>query len=281
VKEPGIARLVTTADAARLGGYAERFVRLEVDAEWLNELAALAQARHGTLRTLAQRALRFYVSDFDANAITRMYRMLLLPRGAWQRLLGSAVSGHLLDVGAGAGDVTLELAQCFDAVTVSEISRGMQRRLRKLGFQCLPHDLSEVAPDAAGYDAVALLNVLDRCASPRKLLRNSLRALRPGGHLIVALALPYRPFYFDGSSTPDPLERLDLELGAVTWEDGARRLVERELLPLGLELVRLARAPYLSAGDSARALYEHDDVIGLLQKPSESAEALARRAPGD
>jgi hypothetical protein len=89
--------------------------------------------------------------------------------------------------------------------------------------------------------------------------------------------LPYRPFYLDGPSTPEPLERLECDPGAPAsatgatgatpqWEDGARRFIERDLLPLGLQLECFARAPYLSAGDSARPLYELDDVVVLLTK---------------
>ena len=87
--------------------------------------------------------------------------------------------------------------------------------------------------------------------------------------LVVALALPYQPFYFAGPATPEPLERLECEPGkgeASGWEDGARRFIERDLLPLDLTLESFARAPYLSAGDSARALYELDDVVVVLSK---------------
>jgi SAM-dependent methyltransferase len=109
--------------------------------------------------------------------------------------------------------------------------------------------------------------VLDRCQRPRRLLRNCLASLKPGGTFIVALALPYRPFYFDGPSTPDPLERLECDPGPTgSWEDAARRFIERDLLPLDLTLERFARAPYLSAGDSASALYELDDVVVVLSK---------------
>jgi hypothetical protein len=43
-------------------------------------------------------------------------------------------------------------------------------------------------------------------------------------------------------------------------------LIERDLLPLGLTLECFARAPYLSAGDSRRELYELDDVVLVLTK---------------
>lgn len=87
----------------------------------------------------------------------------------------------------------------------------------------------------------------------------------------MALALPYQPFYFSGPVTPEPLERLDCEPENASWEDRARRLLERELLPLGLKLERFARAPYLSAGDSKRELYELDDVVVLLRNGNISA----------
>ncbi len=262
-----VAQLRTAAERSRLGALAERFVELPVDAEWLSEVAALAQRRHGALRTYAQRLARLYLSDFDANALTGMYRMQLLPRGAWQRLLGEHTPGRLLDVGAGSGDVTGPLASCFDAVETTEVSRGMAKRLARRGLPCHVLDLSVEPLDVGPFAAVSLLNVLDRCRVPHTLLQRAVGLLAPGGRLIVALALPYQPFYFDGPTTPDPEQRLACEpQSSPTWEDGARRFIERDLLPLGLHLECFARAPYLSAGDSKRTLYELDDVVVVLSK---------------
>lgn len=261
------ARLVTSAHLERLGSFAPRFHELAVDDAWRAEIEALLQGRHGRLRTYAQRLARVYLSDFDANALTGMYRMQLLPAHAWRRLLEGRGGGRLLDVGAGSGDVTLPLAACFDRVEATEVSRGMARKLARRGVRCHAVDLTAAPLDAPPFDAVSLLNVLDRCERPRQLLCHALRALKPGGTLIVALALPYRPFYFVGPSTPEPLERLECDPGpGGGWEDAARRFIERDLLPLGLALERFARAPYLSAGDSARQLYELDDVVVVLTK---------------
>lgn len=261
------ARLVTSADLPRLGGFAARFRELSVDAEWRAEIAEVASARHGKLRTLLQRVARIYLSDFDANALTGMYRMHLLSPGAWRRLLGEHAGGRLLDVGAGSGDVTRAIGSCFDSVEATEVSRGMARRLARRGVRCHRVDLAALPLDAPSFDAVSLLNVLDRCERPRQLLRHGLEALRPGGLFIVALALPYRPFFFAGPTTPEPLERLECDPGpGGRWEDAVRRLIERDLLPLDLELVSFARAPYLSSGDSSKPLYELDDVVLVLTK---------------
>jgi SAM-dependent methyltransferase len=260
----GGAQLVTSAELPRLGSFSACFRELPVDQSWRDEVTELLRARHGALRTYAQRLARLYLSDFDANALTGMYRMLLLPESAWRALLADRAGGRLLDVGAGSGDVTVALGRAFEAVEATEVSRGMTRRLTKRGVRCHALDLTEAPLDAPPFDAVSLLNVLDRCRKPRQLLRHCLQALKPGGTFIVALALPYRPFFFEGPRTPEPLERLECEAGS--WEDGARRFIERDLLPLGLTLERFARAPYLSAGDSARPLYELDDVIVVLSK---------------
>jgi SAM-dependent methyltransferase len=268
------ARLKTSADLQLLGSFAPHFRELRVDDEWQASVAALLEGRHGRLRTFAQRVARVYLSDFDANALTGMYRMHLLPPSAWRSLLGARGGGRLLDVGAGSGDVTSALAPCFDEVEATEVSRGMARRLNKRGVRCHALDVTETPLAGPSFDSVSLLNVLDRCQKPRQLLRHCLQSLKPGGAFIVALALPYRPFYFDGPSTPEPLERLECDPGAPRggatttpkWEDGARRFIERDLLPLGLQLECFARAPYLSAGDSARPLYELDDVVVVLTK---------------
>jgi len=265
------ARLVTAANLQRLGSFAPHFRELVVDEAWRAEVNGLREGRHGRLRTYAQRLARLYLSDFDANALTGMYRMQLLPTSAWRLLLEGHGRGRLLDVGAGSGDVTAALAPCFDEVEATEVSRGMARRLTKRGVRCHALDVTEAPLADASFDAVSLLNVLDRCPKPRQLLRHCLQSLKPGGVFIVALALPYRPFYFDGPRTPEPLERLECDPGAppgatAKWEDGARRFIERDLLPLGLQLDCFARAPYLSAGDSARPLYELDDVVAVLTK---------------
>ena len=104
------ARLKTSANLQLLGSFGPRFRELPVDDEWQASVAALLEGRHGRLRTYAQRLARLYLSDFDANALTGMYRMQLLPPGAWRRLLGAHAGGRLLDVGAGSGDVTCALA---------------------------------------------------------------------------------------------------------------------------------------------------------------------------
>jgi len=88
--------------------------------------------------------------------------------------------------------------------------------------------------------------------------------LSPGGRLLIALALPYNPFFFRGNSTPEPLERL--ACSDPSWEGAVNRLVECELEPLGLTVVGVSRTPYLSFGDAESGLYELDDALLVCQK---------------
>jgi hypothetical protein len=83
--------------------------------------------------------------------------------------------------------------------------------------------------------------------------------VKPGGLLLVALVLPYYPFVYDAGAARPPRERLPIV--STEWELAASEFILTALLPLGLEIVTLSRAPYLSGGDAQRALYELDDVI--------------------
>jgi SAM-dependent methyltransferase len=241
------------------------FVELDCDADTDAFLAAAASGRHSWLRTRAHRVLRFFVSDFDANGLLDMYPLHVASSEQWRALLGSDLNAkRLLDVGAGYGGVTRTLLPFAEQVVATELSAPMARSLRRMGVECHQIDISAEDVPGAPFDLVSCLNVLDRTARPRRMLRRLVELLEPGGRLIIALALPYRPFYYVGADTPEPLERLACAEPA--WDAAVNSLVERELEPLGLRVVRLARAPYLSFGDTARNLYELDDALVILEK---------------
>jgi SAM-dependent methyltransferase len=244
---------------------ASRFVPFTRDAGTDAFLAEATHGRHGWLRTTAHRALRLFMSDFDANGMLDMYSLFLASSEQWRAVLGAHQAERLLDVGAGSGKVTQMLMPFAKQITATELSPPMARRLRSIGIVCHEIDLAEQDLPGERFDLIACLNVLDRTARPRQLLRRLVALLEPKGRLVLALALPYRPFYYAGASTPDPLERL--ACSDARWERAIGQLVERELEPLGLELTSLSRAPYLSFGDTERGLYELDDAILVLEKP--------------
>jgi SAM-dependent methyltransferase len=175
-----------------------------------------------------------------------------------------------LDIGAGSGDVTTRIAPLAESVQCSETSRGMARRLRRRGFSCW---LGRVGAGEPGdpllqeppFQVVSLFNVIDRAARPRSLLQAVVRRLPSRGLLLLSTPLPFAPFYYDGSVTLDPLEKLNV--GAERWEDALGELWRNELAPLGLTLRAVTRLPYLSGGDAQYPAYILDDALLVCEKP--------------
>ncbi|HEY4158611.1 MAG TPA: methyltransferase [Polyangiaceae bacterium] len=250
-----------SADRASLGAeLAARFQELDFDQGAQEFVAHSREMRHGRVLTWTQRLTRLFVSDFDANGWLGMYPMHLASSEQWRTLLGDEPIASLLDVGAGSGAVTRALLPLCRDVLTTETSRPMARRLARSGICCRRVDLAlEPLGEERRFDLVACLNVLDRASYPKQLLRRACELLLPQGRLVVALALPYRPFFYDGAATPEPLERLSCS--SLSWESAVRELATRELAPLGLEIVTLSRLPYLSFGDAERELYALDDAI--------------------
>lgn len=255
-----------TADLPKLHAAGSTFTQLSLDEETARYIGAAEGARHGLLMTWMHRMLRGFLSDFDINGYLGTYPMHVLSTEQWRTVLPHT-GGRLLDVGAGRGDATSKLAGLFDETVVTETSHSMARRLRKQGYECLEGDISTRDDLDGKFDAVSLLNVLDRCDSPLSLLGVARRALREGGLLIIALVLPYAPFVYDGGAARRPKERLPVH--SRQWELAAAEFVTTSLLPLGLEVVTLSRAPYLSGGDSHQPLYELDDLIAVCRVTGE------------
>lgn len=253
------AELRYAIDTARLSPtVAARVHPLAPDTATFDFLERQVLQHHSRLRWAAHAVLRGWCSDFTVNGLLGTYRLHLLSALQWQELLGTG-HGRLLDVGAGIGDVTRELMRSFDEVLAVETSASLVRRLKETGIPAVRADLTHTSVPDGPYDAIALLNVLDRCARPRTLLARLVAALRPGGRLIASMPLPYEPIHFNGRRTYEPAERLPLGRGS--WEEQAELLVERVLTPAGLQLESLSRAPYLSEGDRSMPFYELDALV--------------------
>lgn len=251
-------RLRYDADLPKLNALNAPFTQLALDEAAARYIADSEAQRHGTLMTWLHRAMRGFFSDFDINGYLGTYPMHVLSTAQWQTLLGP-VGGRHLDIGAGRGDATAQLGRLFEQTVVTETSRAMARRLRKAGYRCIEGDLALHGDSNEAYDAVSLLNVLDRCDRPLSLLGTARTLVRPGGLLVIALVLPYHPFVYDAGAARPPTERLPIS--SEQWELAAVEFVSMCLLPLGLEIVTLSRAPYLSGGDARAPLYELDDLL--------------------
>ncbi len=252
-----------TLDTTRLPlELARAFVELDADdstREWID--AALARPRPRARMALRSLAMTV-VSIYDANAWANVCQDRLLSTAQWRRLLGRG-GKRLLDVGAGDGTVTRELAPLFGEIVTTELSRPMARRLRASGFTCHQRDLAfEPLDDAAGFDVVALQNVIDRTTHPLRLLDRCRQLLAKDGRLIVAVPVPIQPVAFIGPARSAPSELLPM--AAPDFESAVAALHAQVFAPRGLRVAALTRAPYLCNGDPRASVHALDDAIFVL-----------------
>ena len=100
------------------------FVELDADDStraWIDAVHAKPNPRSKILlRNLAM----LFVNLYDANGLTNSFQDRLLSTAQWQRLLGEG-GARLLDLGAGDGEVTRQLAPLFTDVVTTEVSKPM------------------------------------------------------------------------------------------------------------------------------------------------------------
>jgi SAM-dependent methyltransferase len=254
------------------------FGALEYDAEARRFVEHALAHRHGTLKTAAYALLRRALSDYDAYGLLGMYAMHLLGTEQMRDLLGAGTMprGALLDVGAGRGDVTQRAAPLFARASATEASPVMRVRLRARGVHVISHDLARTPlPADVRFDAILCLNVLDRCAYPRSLLRHLRAALASRGKLLLAVPLPLAPHVQRAGGTADPEE--PLPAAEPSWEAGAASIA-RVLGAAGLHVERLARAPYLCRGDARARLHVLDDAL-FVCTAGDATHNVTREAP--
>jgi hypothetical protein len=252
--------------------------RLEHDAE---TAAFLAACRPRWCVDALANLLRSCFSLTDVNGLLARGQMFVLSRAHAAALLAPALAAaraahggplRLLDVGAGDGEVTARLASVVDSVHATEVSAVMARRLRARGYGVSEGPLISraVLPADGAFDVVTLMNLLDRCDHPREMLADAARLARRGtGRILVALVLPFAEFVEEGVRRRGV--RGPLPMGGARCSDGATletslaAFVERVVHPLGLEVERLARLPYLCRGDAKQPYYVLSDAILLLR----------------
>ena len=249
--------------ATELGGFP--FGKEVIVSSPQNAAEKLAKARLGWMKTALADGLKRIATRYDAHAWLGAYPMSLLDQAGFAALLPNLPpNASLLDVGAGPGDVHLELAKLFHRAVATETSQGAAKRARGRGVNCLVLDLAtEAWPDAAQFDVVSLLNVLDRTARPNTLLLRALERLAPGGQLLLATPLPLFPHVEGVGETTDPDEPIDL---AGEDFDMALPALAAFLGRHGLTIERWCRVPYVSAGDARGERVTFNDVVLVAQR---------------
>jgi SAM-dependent methyltransferase len=141
---------------------------------------------------------------------------------------------RVLEVGAGSGAFARAVA-CREYVGL-ELSQAAVDRARAAGVNVVKEPLERHVEGRTGhYDVVCMYQVLEHVAAPRRLLDDALRALRPGGLLIVSVPSE------DSFMGLEVNNALNLPPHHVTrWTD--RSLEEAGSL-LGAELLELSHEP--------------------------------------
>lgn len=252
-------------DLARLPVELRRvFVELDADDSTRSWIDAVRDKPNSRARTLLRDLAMIFVSYYDANGLTNSFQDRLLSTAQWHRLLGRG-GVRLLDVGAGDGEVTRQIAPLFTEVVATETSKPMVRRLRSKGYAAHYGDIAFEAIDEPGsFDVVALQNVIDRTLHPLRLMESAFELLAPGGRLVIAVPLPLSPVVYLGTSWIEPLEQLPL--GAPDFESAVTDLYEKVFVPGGCRVTALTRAPYLCSGTAREPVEVLDDAIFVLER---------------
>jgi SAM-dependent methyltransferase len=232
--------------------------------DWVRrQLAAPRTALHSVL--VAGLSL-LGISHYDAQALLDSPAVHLLSTAQWEELLENSTAlqrQSALDVGAGSGHITAELAPVFGSVYATEISDWLVWRLERRGIRAAVQ--SSAGPPSATllqgsglpsrYGTVFALNVLDRVDHSRAYLSALASLLLPGGRLVIALPLPYcakpwEPSRTGAATLANWAHDNALPQGAdlaQDWEEAAAQ-VSVCLAEAGLVVERIVRAPYLCQG---------------------------------
>ncbi len=158
----------------------------------------------------------------------------------WPYVQRSDGKGRYLEIGAGRGTTSMYLASRGCDVTLLDYSpTGLEVARRNFAREGLPAPHTVVADarrtglNAASYDCVYSMGLLEHFDDPAPLLHEILRVLKPGGYLftVVIPRLPPHARYLSyGLFAPWKLAPLLVPRPVTAW---AKRLLGREA-PVGL-----------------------------------------------
>ncbi len=159
------------------------------------------------------------------------------------RDLAKRHGGRILDVGAGTGRVTLDLAQAGHRVTALDLDPDLLGALRE---RAIDLEVETVCADARSFDldrhdfALCLvpmqtLQLLGGTAERARFLRCARVHLRPGGMLACAIVTELEPFDTADSPGPSP------ETARIGENIYTSRATSVRVLPLGIVIERSRR----------------------------------------
>lgn len=143
------------------------------------------------------------------------------------------------------------------------------------------------------FDVISCLNLLDRCETPITLLKSIKEALVPNGLLVVALVLPFKSFYEynrDNRPVEDLFDvRYSAQISNELYEEHCMAmtnqtaqcaqpvkpinpllsqisyLVNYVFKPIGFELVKYTKLPYLCEGNLSQSYFFMNDYVFVFK----------------
>ena len=155
-------------------------------------------------------------------------------------LMGRALTGRVLELGAGSGTFTRHIAERATSVDAIEPSAPQFEKLRSLSAECPHvnafHGTLEKAHELnlGPFDNAVLVNVLEHIRDDRQTLRELRTLVRPGGSIAVWVPA-YEALY----------SRFDREVGH--FKRYSRKELKALALNAGLEIERLSYVNALGA----------------------------------
>lgn len=239
------------------------------------------------------RALKRRLYHYDAGVVAfrGFPRNYLLSAAQWAELLGRPLGhgqGIALDIGAGDGSLNIPMRPLFSRVVATELTIPLVLRLRSVGLDGVlaesPDPSNVLAhfpePQPTAFDAVLILNVLDRCKDPFAMLDQARALLAPSGTLVISVVLPASQS--DAALGVGSSQRR-WNVNGDTFETACASLVQHVLVPSGFTPTRIVRAPYFCAGDRNSPVAALDACVISLKKidPGRDAQAEGSSAAHD
>lgn len=286
----GHLRLRYTFDAPRLRAMLPSAQRetcactpLALDAETVRWVREHVTQPCPTSRLYVWRALKRRLYHYDAGVVAfrGFPRNFLLSSSQWRELLSRTPTrgrdaSVALDIGAGDGSLNEPMRDLFGRLVVTELTTPLVMRLRSLGLDGVLAE--EPLPQYLGrssFDAVLILNVLDRCKDPFEMLAQARALLPVGGQLVVSVVLPASQS--DAAVSVGSAQRR-WEVAGRDFESAAAALVANVLVPAGFEPQRVVRAPYFCAGDRYSPVAALDACVLVLTKRADGPTSGAAHA---
>jgi SAM-dependent methyltransferase len=203
----------------------------------------------------------------------------------WRELAGAASTASVLDVGAGTGRVTLDLAARGHRVTALDLDPELLAALRGRAARAAGASVQTLCADARAFALardftlclipMQTIQLLGGAAGRLEFLARARKHLAPGGLLACAIATDIEPFdCAAGDLGPSPeIARVD---GAIYLSRATRVQVARDSVRIERERSVIA-ASERSAASSTPPVHERDvvelDRVGVSQLQREGRRA--------